>query len=84
MWQPRSSRVSSRECFVVCQHYCPPRGYVPIMFDPMMDPRSLGTMATESAWPLRPILPFIACGDLSGFDARPEQAEKPQQAAGER
>jgi tRNA (cytidine32/guanosine34-2'-O)-methyltransferase len=37
--KPRSSRAASRECFVVCQHYCPPQGYVPIMFDPMMDPR---------------------------------------------
>lgn len=37
--KPKSSRVASKESFVVCQGYRPPPGYVPVMFDPMMDPR---------------------------------------------
>jgi tRNA (cytidine32/guanosine34-2'-O)-methyltransferase len=35
--KPRSSRNSSIESFVVCQNYCPPKGYVANMANPLLD-----------------------------------------------
>ncbi|KAJ3329519.1 putative tRNA (cytidine(32)/guanosine(34)-2'-O)-methyltransferase, partial [Gonapodya sp. JEL0774] len=35
--KPRSSRNSSIESFVVCQHFQPPPGFVPTMANPMLD-----------------------------------------------
>ncbi|KAI0227371.1 tRNA (uridine-2'-O-)-methyltransferase trm7 [Massospora cicadina] len=65
--KPRSSRNSSVEAFVVCQDYCPPVGYVPSMVDPMMD------LPYDETNPLlgpnRVVVPFVACGDLDGFDS---------------
>ncbi|KAJ9059341.1 tRNA (uridine-2'-O-)-methyltransferase trm7 [Entomophthora muscae] len=65
--KPRSSRNSSVEAFVVCQNYSPPEGYVPSMVNPMMD---LSYNETNPlVGPNRMIVPFIACGDLEGFDS---------------
>ncbi|CAG8788829.1 14094_t:CDS:2 [Racocetra persica] len=63
--KPRSSRNSSIEAFVVCQNYTPPKDYKPTMIDPLLD-LSYGN---ELLGPNRVIVPFIACGDLSGFDS---------------
>lgn len=65
--KPASSRLSSIEAFVVCQNYCPPEGYIPQMIDAM------NTDVCIASEPLsrvnRRIVPFIACGDLRGYDA---------------
>ncbi|ORX90244.1 cell division-like protein [Basidiobolus meristosporus CBS 931.73] len=65
--KPRSSRNSSIEAFIVCQDYSPPEGYQPTMANPLLD-LSCG-LSNELAGPNREIVPFIACGDLSGFDS---------------
>ncbi|PKC07925.1 FtsJ-domain-containing protein [Rhizophagus irregularis] len=65
--KPRSSRNSSIEAFVVCQNYTPPKDYVPTMINPLLD-LSYGKQ-NELLGPNRVIVPFIACGDLSGFDS---------------
>lgn len=79
--KPQSSRNSSMEAFVVCQNFQPPAGYVPTMMQPMLAPSDGDSKATdetetsaEGAGPKlagvnRVIVPFVACGDLSGFDA---------------
>ncbi|KAJ2741508.1 tRNA (uridine-2'-O-)-methyltransferase trm7 [Coemansia sp. BCRC 34490] len=65
--KPRSSRNSSIEAFVVCQGYSPPDDYVPSMANPLLD------VPYDSANPIvgsgRAIVPFVACGDLRGFDS---------------
>ncbi|CAG8646834.1 1779_t:CDS:2, partial [Acaulospora morrowiae] len=65
--KPKSSRNSSIEAFVVCQNYAPPKGYVPTMINPLLD-LSYGS-DNEFSSPNRMIVPFIACGDLSGYDS---------------
>ncbi|KAK9719107.1 tRNA (uridine-2'-O-)-methyltransferase trm7 [Basidiobolus ranarum] len=65
--KPRSSRNSSIEAFIVCQDYCPPEGYQPTMANPLLDLSYGGN--NELAGPNREIVPFIACGDLSGYDS---------------
>ncbi|RIB01016.1 FtsJ-like methyltransferase-domain-containing protein [Gigaspora rosea] len=65
--KPRSSRNSSIEAFIVCQNYAPPKDYKPTMIDPLLD-LSYGS-GNELLGPNRVIVPFIACGDLSGFDS---------------
>ncbi|OMH78480.1 putative tRNA (cytidine(32)/guanosine(34)-2'-O)-methyltransferase [Zancudomyces culisetae] len=55
------------ESFIVCQDYTPPQGYTPNLSNPMMgipisfDP---STMHEDN----KALIPFVACGDLSGFD----------------
>ncbi|KAJ3187853.1 putative tRNA (cytidine(32)/guanosine(34)-2'-O)-methyltransferase [Gaertneriomyces sp. JEL0708] len=65
--KPRSSRNSSIEAFIVCQNYSPPEGYVPTMMNPLLD-AEYGA-ENELVGINRVIVPFIACGDLSGFDS---------------
>ncbi|OZJ06611.1 putative tRNA (cytidine(32)/guanosine(34)-2'-O)-methyltransferase [Bifiguratus adelaidae] len=65
--KPRSSRNSSIEAFIVCQNYAPPEGYVPNMSNPLLDLQYNDSNELEG--PNRVIMPFIACGDLSGFDS---------------
>ncbi|GFN76103.1 tRNA (cytidine(32)/guanosine(34)-2'-o)-methyltransferase [Plakobranchus ocellatus] len=68
VFKPRSSRNSSIEAFVVCQGYSPPDGYVPNMSNPLLDQQyDLDFNSLEG--PNRVIVPFLACGDLSGFDS---------------
>ncbi|KAJ2004576.1 tRNA (uridine-2'-O-)-methyltransferase trm7 [Coemansia thaxteri] len=65
--KPRSSRNSSIEAFIVCMDYCPPADYVPNMANPLMDvPYNVSNPVVGSN---RVIVPFVACGDLRGFDA---------------
>ncbi|XP_038603872.1 putative tRNA (cytidine(32)/guanosine(34)-2'-O)-methyltransferase [Tachyglossus aculeatus] len=66
--KPRSSRNSSIEAFVVCRGFAPPAGYVPNMANPLLDHRyDLDFNQLEG--PNRVIVPFLACGDLSAYDA---------------
>jgi tRNA (cytidine32/guanosine34-2'-O)-methyltransferase len=65
--KPRSSRDSSIEAFILCRKYAPPEGYVPTMIDPMLD-YQYGPEHQELG-PNRVIVPFMACGDINGYDA---------------
>ncbi|XP_076451350.1 tRNA (cytidine(32)/guanosine(34)-2'-O)-methyltransferase-like [Babylonia areolata] len=66
--KPRSSRNSSIEAFVVCQNYSPPKDYVPNMSNPLLD-HHYDVDFNSLEGPNRVIVPFLACGDLSGFDS---------------
>lgn len=66
--KPRSSRNSSVEAFVVCQNYRPPLGYVPNFNDPMLVGGDIDEEEHDDDIK-RCIVPFLACGDLSGWDA---------------
>jgi len=65
--KPKSSRNSSIEAFVLCQKYAPPPGYVPTIINPMLDYQY--SNSNQLLGPNRVIVPFIACGDLKGFDS---------------
>lgn len=65
--KPKSSRNSSIESFAVCQNYSPPKGYVPTMANPLLG-QDYGDL-NDLEGPNRIIVPFICCGDLSGFDS---------------
>ncbi|KAH6569877.1 hypothetical protein BASA50_003619 [Batrachochytrium salamandrivorans] len=65
--KPRSSRDSSIESFIVCRNYTPPSGYVPTMINPLLDLDY--NFENELTGVNRSIVPFMACGDLSGFDS---------------
>ncbi|KAI8983453.1 FtsJ-like methyltransferase-domain-containing protein [Pilobolus umbonatus] len=65
--KPRSSRNSSIEAFIVCQNYQPPPNYIPTMANPLLDLQY--DAMNELTGPNRTIVPFIACGDLNGYDA---------------
>ncbi|CAG8467210.1 8981_t:CDS:2 [Ambispora gerdemannii] len=65
--KPRSSRNSSIEAFVVCQNYRPPKDYIPTMTKPILDLSY--DENNKLLGPSRLIVPFVACGDASGFDS---------------
>jgi tRNA (cytidine32/guanosine34-2'-O)-methyltransferase len=75
--KPKSSRNSSIEAFVVCQGYCPPEGFEPGALRRVLEQRAGGMlredagseMAGTMKWPNATVVPFVACGDLSGYDA---------------
>lgn len=64
--KPRSSRNSSVEAFVVCRGFSPVEGYVPkiVFSDPTQNSIAEGLSTTN-----RVVVPFIAAGDLTGYDA---------------
>lgn len=64
--KPRSSRNSSVEAFVVCRGYTPVPGYVPAILspEPAANKKAQGLSDVN-----RTIVPFVAAGDLSGYDA---------------
>mmetsp|Transcript_13897 Transcript_13897/g.36027 ORF Transcript_13897/g.36027 Transcript_13897/m.36027 type:complete len:344 (+) Transcript_13897:89-1120(+) len=62
--KPKSSRNSSVEAFAVCQGFRLPDGYVPTTVEPLFT-QQYGEQGHEN----RVIVPFLACGDLSGLDA---------------
>uniref|UniRef100_A0A914V8K1 Putative tRNA (cytidine(32)/guanosine(34)-2'-O)-methyltransferase n=1 Tax=Plectus sambesii TaxID=2011161 RepID=A0A914V8K1_9BILA len=66
--KPRSSRQSSCEAFVVCRTYQPPDGYIPTMKNPMFAP-NYDEEVNQLTGPNRVIVPFVTCGDLSGWDS---------------
>ncbi|KAJ3155399.1 putative tRNA (cytidine(32)/guanosine(34)-2'-O)-methyltransferase [Geranomyces michiganensis] len=65
--KPRSSRNSSIEAFIVCQNYTPPAGYVPTMLNRLLD--FSYSQGNELVGVNRVVVPFVACGDLNGFDS---------------
>uniref|UniRef100_A0A1I8A896 Putative tRNA (cytidine(32)/guanosine(34)-2'-O)-methyltransferase n=1 Tax=Steinernema glaseri TaxID=37863 RepID=A0A1I8A896_9BILA len=66
--KPKSSRQSSCEAFVVCRGYCPPEGYVPTMKNPLFCD-DYDEEVNQLTGPNKVLVPFVACGDLSGFDS---------------
>lgn len=73
--KPQSSRNSSLEAFVVCQHYDPPVGFAPSLSEPLLDRHYSAEVPRFG--PGRLIVPFMACGDLSGFDADRSYSDAP-------
>eukprot|EP00873_Tetraselmis_striata_P045961 jgi/Tetstr1/466225/TSEL_010782.t1 len=71
--KPRSSRNSSIEAFVVCQGYAPPEGFHPSQLRALLEgvteeeAAALDSGAGSGGHP--GLVPFVACGDLSGWDA---------------
>ncbi|XP_075212818.1 tRNA (cytidine(32)/guanosine(34)-2'-O)-methyltransferase-like isoform X2 [Lycorma delicatula] len=55
------------EAFVVCQDYSPPEGFKPSMTNPLLDNTSCDWSTLTGV--NRYIVPFLACGDLSAYDA---------------
>ncbi len=71
--KPKSSRNSSIESFVVCQDFRPPAGgYLPRELPFLVD-GSYG-LENEFIGPCGLVVPFVACGDLSGFDFDADQS----------
>lgn len=66
--KPKSSRNSSIESFVVCRNYSPPGDFIPSMEVFLLD-HKYGADNPTSGGPLSVIVPFVACGSLSGFDS---------------
>ena len=65
--KPRASRASSIEAFVVCQDYRPPPGFEPSLERPLsLDSSGWGEGEGGGGAGL---VSFVACGDLSAFDA---------------
>ena len=67
--KPASSRNSSLEAFVVCQDYRPPEGYAPTTLTRFIEAgyRFVDDEPVDELH--RKIVPFVACGDLSGYDS---------------
>lgn len=63
--KPQSSRAQSNEAFVVCQGFKLPEDYTPVMTSYLLP--NYGLQADDAHDPV--LVPFLACGDLSGFDA---------------
>ncbi|KAE9421149.1 hypothetical protein Angca_008074 [Angiostrongylus cantonensis] len=66
--KPKSSRLSSCEAFVVCRGYSPPDGFEPTLERPLFSDYQ-GASSDTLRGVNRVIVPFVACGDLSGFDS---------------
>ncbi|KAJ1438753.1 cell division-like protein [Ochromonadaceae sp. CCMP2298] len=78
--KPKSSRNSSIESFVVCRDYTPPVGFKASMNTLLLDHKysapgqsqgngDMGDLGNELLGPAALVVPFVACGDLSGYDA---------------
>ncbi|KAI6214555.1 putative tRNA (cytidine(32)/guanosine(34)-2'-O)-methyltransferase [Aphelenchoides besseyi] len=77
-FKPQSSRISSSESFIVCKDYDPPDGYEPNLINPvnLPDYGSLRTVYDDEKKARddfkginRVLVPFLCCGDMSGFDS---------------
>ncbi|KAL1237870.1 putative tRNA (cytidine(32)/guanosine(34)-2'-O)-methyltransferase [Trichinella pseudospiralis] len=66
--KPRSSRGSSYESFVVCQGLTLPLGYQPTTVNLMLEP-NYDLAVSKLKGVNRQIVPFVSCGDLSGWDS---------------
>jgi len=60
---------AAAEAFVVCQHYAQPEGFCPEDLQRLMQGASHSYFTEQSEASRRLIVPFLACGDLSGWDA---------------
>lgn len=68
--KPKSSRNSSIEAFVVCRRYAPPPGFQPSQLRALLQSAWQAYGPEEQHSPLmRQLVPFLACGDLDGWDA---------------
>lgn len=74
--KPKSSRNSSIEAFAVCENYSPPEGFNPKDLHHLLEkvgtPTGADDLDCSSGWlegPNKVYIPFLACGDLSGFDS---------------
>lgn len=74
--QDCSNRLPSlaAEAFVVCQNYTPPPGFYPSQLRALLTGADMKDATPEDSDPAciaasRLIIPFVACGDLSGWDA---------------
>uniref|UniRef100_A0A5S6QWL6 Putative tRNA (cytidine(32)/guanosine(34)-2'-O)-methyltransferase n=1 Tax=Trichuris muris TaxID=70415 RepID=A0A5S6QWL6_TRIMR len=66
--KPKSSRGSSYESFVVCRNFGLPEGFSPnIDFSQFMT--DYDNSINQLVGVNRQIVPFVCCGDLSGFDS---------------
>lgn len=67
--KPKSSRVASLEAFVLCRDYAPPADYVASFDGPMARGEFSVAVPPDASDTERHLVPFVVCGDLSGFDA---------------
>ncbi|KAL3115925.1 hypothetical protein niasHT_007225 [Heterodera trifolii] len=67
--KPKSSRLSSCEAFIVCKNYSPPEGYKPTLVNPILASDYNECLAQLEGPMNAALVPFMACGDLSGFDS---------------
>ncbi|CAI0424283.1 unnamed protein product [Linum tenue] len=74
--KPKSSRNSSIEAFAVCENYSPPEGFNPRdlhrLLEKVGSPSGADDLDCSSGWlegPNKVYIPFLACGDLSGYDS---------------
>ncbi|XP_051130701.1 putative tRNA (cytidine(32)/guanosine(34)-2'-O)-methyltransferase [Andrographis paniculata] len=77
--KPKSSRNSSIEAFVVCVNYSPPEGFreedLYRLLEKVGSPSGIlddDHQDCSSAWlegPNKVYIPFLACGDLAGYDS---------------
>ncbi len=67
--KPKSSRNSSVEAFVVCRTYSPPADFQPCALRRVLQSVEGGYPEAQNTPELRKLVPFIACGDLGGWDA---------------
>ena len=67
--KPKSSRNSSVEAFVVCRKYAPPELFRPSALREVLQSIEAGYPEAQNSESLRKLVPFVACGDLGGWDA---------------
>ena len=72
--KPKSSRNASIEAFVVCKKYNPSKDYIPSMIDPLSD--HFYEKSTKKNNVNDIIVPFLTCGDLSGYEPDKNVNEK--------
>ncbi|RMZ57646.1 hypothetical protein APUTEX25_001846 [Auxenochlorella protothecoides] len=80
--KPRSSRNSSIEAFVVCRDFAPPPGFDPTCLQALLEAGAAEYEAAGDSLAVRQLVPFMACGDLSGWDADRSYDLPSQGAAG--
>lgn len=69
--KPKSSRNSSIEAFVVCRGYAPPPAFRPAFLTALLSGAEAAERgaAYDEDPAMRRAIPFLACGDLHGWDA---------------
>jgi tRNA (cytidine32/guanosine34-2'-O)-methyltransferase len=67
--KPKSSRNSSIEAFVVCQGFALPDGFDAKALQKVLASAEAGYPEAQDTPFMRQCVPFLACGDLGGWDA---------------